>query len=83
MGQECNFFANLEVIVSAGTINTPQLLMLSGVRSKEHLISKSIPCVVNLPSVGKKLQDHIAVQFMETNLVNQIQYKNFSRIYMI
>ncbi|XP_026317773.1 glucose dehydrogenase [FAD, quinone]-like [Hyposmocoma kahamanoa] len=60
-GNTMTFLANFEVIVSAGTINTPQLLMLSGVGPKEHLISKDIQCKVNLPGVGKNLQDHLIV----------------------
>lgn len=48
-----------EVIVSAGPLNSPQLLMLSGVGPKEHLAEKGIPLIHNLP-VGKKLYDHLA-----------------------
>lgn len=51
-------YAKREIIVSAGAINTPQLLMLSGVGPKDHLTSKGIPVVANLP-VGLNLQDHI------------------------
>ena len=50
--------ARKEIILSAGSINTAQLLMLSGVGPKEHLISHGIPVVANLP-VGLNLQDHI------------------------
>ncbi|XP_034830807.2 ecdysone oxidase-like [Maniola hyperantus] len=57
-GKRKYFFANLEVIVSAGTINTPQLLMLSGIGPEEHLSAKNIFCRNNLPGVGKNLQDH-------------------------
>ncbi|XP_052740292.1 ecdysone oxidase-like [Bicyclus anynana] len=57
-GKQKIFFANLEVIISTGTINTPQLLMLSGIGPEEHLLSKNIPCKVNLPYVGQNLQDH-------------------------
>lgn len=44
--------------MSGGAINTPQLLMLSGVGPKSHLKSLGIPVVANLP-VGLNLQDHI------------------------
>ncbi|CAH2106572.1 unnamed protein product [Euphydryas editha] len=60
-GEKKTFYANIEVIISAGTINTPQLLMLSGVGPKDHLLSKNISCVVDLPSVGKNLQDHSSI----------------------
>ena len=51
-------FARREIILSAGSINTAQLLMLSGVGPSDHLKSMGIPLVANLP-VGNNLQDHI------------------------
>ncbi|GBM90077.1 Oxygen-dependent choline dehydrogenase [Araneus ventricosus] len=48
-----------EVIMSAGTVNSAQLLMLSGIGPKEHLEKFGIPVVANLP-VGNNLQDHCA-----------------------
>ncbi|KAL4709855.1 hypothetical protein ACJJTC_003818 [Scirpophaga incertulas] len=56
-----SFFANVEVIISAGTINTPQLLMLSGIGPKAHLEAKNITCIVDSPAVGQYLQDHIKI----------------------
>ncbi len=52
--------ARAEVIVSAGAINSPQLLMLSGIGPADHLREHGIEPVVDLP-VGKNLQDHPAV----------------------
>jgi choline dehydrogenase len=52
---------NQEVILSAGTINSPQLLMLSGIGCGEHLKSLNIPVKVDLPGVGQNLQDHLFV----------------------
>ncbi len=47
-----------EVIVSAGAVVSPQLLMLSGIGPAEHLREHGIDVVVDLPGVGKNLQDH-------------------------
>ena len=52
-----------EVILSAGAIASPQLLMLSGVGPAAHLRSLSIPVVADLP-VGDNLQDHVALAGM-------------------
>ncbi|KAG8178666.1 hypothetical protein JTE90_025589 [Oedothorax gibbosus] len=57
-GKSVTVKAKKEVILSAGTINTAQLLMLSGVGPKEELKKHSIPVVANLP-VGKNFVDHI------------------------
>lgn len=48
-----------EVIVSGGTINSPQLLMLSGIGPAETLKAHNIPVVADLPGVGQNLQDHL------------------------
>ncbi|XP_063922147.1 glucose dehydrogenase [FAD, quinone]-like [Zophobas morio] len=50
--------ARKQVIVSAGTVNTPQLLLLSGIGPRNHLRDLKIPLVADLP-VGKNLIDHV------------------------
>ncbi len=50
--------ARREVIVSAGAINSPQLLMLSGIGPAEHLRECGISVVVDLPGVGGNFHDH-------------------------
>lgn len=52
--------ASKEVLVCAGTLNTPQLLMLSGVGPKAELAAHKIPLVADLPGVGQNLADHLA-----------------------
>ncbi|MFN0217341.1 MAG: choline dehydrogenase [Hyphomicrobium sp.] len=51
--------AGREVIVSAGAINSPQTLMLSGIGNADELKKLGIPVIQNLPGVGENLQDHI------------------------
>ncbi|MBT3789183.1 MAG: choline dehydrogenase [Alphaproteobacteria bacterium] len=51
--------ADREVIVSSGAINSPQLMMLSGVGPASHLQDFDIPVVADLPGVGQNLQDHL------------------------
>ena len=50
--------ARKEIILSAGAIGTPQILMLSGIGNAEDLKSLAINPVVDLPDVGQHLQDH-------------------------
>jgi choline dehydrogenase len=52
-----------EVIVSAGSINSPQLLKLSGVGPRAELQALGIPVVHDLPGVGENLQDHLEFYF--------------------
>jgi choline dehydrogenase len=60
--------ASREVILCAGTIGSPQLLMLSGVGPAEQLTSRDIPVIRELPGVGRNLQDHprVAVTYRST-----------------
>ena len=50
-----------EVILAGGVINSPQLLMLSGIGHPDHLASHGINCIHRLPGVGRNLQDHLSV----------------------
>ena len=52
--------AECEVILACGVINSPQLLMLSGIGDPEMLAAHGIPVKVELPGVGRNLQDHIS-----------------------
>ncbi|KAG9472064.1 choline dehydrogenase, mitochondrial [Eleutherodactylus coqui] len=60
-GQKKKAFASKEVILSGGAINSPQLLMLSGIGNATDLKKLGIPMVADLPGVGQNLQDHLEV----------------------
>jgi choline dehydrogenase-like flavoprotein len=53
--------AKKEVILCGGAINTPQLLMLSGIGPQDHLAQHGVAVVKDLPGVGQHLQDHVEV----------------------
>ncbi|CAK4032226.1 Oxygen-dependent choline dehydrogenase [Lecanosticta acicola] len=57
--------ATKDVIISAGTFNTPQLLKLSGVGPREELESFGIPVVKELPGVGTNMQDRYEISIVE------------------
>jgi choline dehydrogenase len=57
-GRRIVFRARREVIVSAGSIGSPQLLLFSGIGPASHLAEHGIPVVCDLPGVGANLQDH-------------------------
>jgi choline dehydrogenase len=57
-GQERTALCDGEVLMAAGSYNTPKLLMLSGIGSADHLEEHGIKVIRNLPGVGRNLQDH-------------------------
>lgn len=61
-GKELTAKAKKETILSAGAVNTPQILMQSGIGPKEHLSSLGIPVKADL-KVGHNLQDHVIVPY--------------------
>ena len=60
-GQNIQVRADREVILSAGVIGSPQLLMLSGIGDPAWLAEHDIPTRTALPGVGRNLQDHASV----------------------
>jgi choline dehydrogenase len=54
----------LEVVVCSGAINTPKLLMLSGIGPESQLRKNRIPVLAALEDVGKNLQDHLAIRIV-------------------
>ncbi|MFT6458799.1 choline dehydrogenase [Pseudophaeobacter arcticus] len=55
--------AEIEVILAASSINSPKLLMLSGIGPAKHLAEHGIEVVADRPGVGKNLQDHLEFYF--------------------
>jgi choline dehydrogenase len=56
--------AEREIILSAGAINSPRLLMLSGIGPADHLRDKGVQVEADIPGVGQNLQDHIEISFV-------------------
>lgn len=61
-GKQETFRANSEVILCGGAVNSPQLLMLSGVGPADHLRAQGLAVHADLPGVGAGLQDHLLVR---------------------
>jgi choline dehydrogenase len=53
--------AEREVVLCAGSYNSPQLLLLSGIGPAEELTAREIDVVLDLPGVGRNLQDHVQI----------------------
>ena len=77
-GQKKIIYAGLEVILSCGSINSPQLLMLSGIGNASELQKLGINIINDLPGVGKNLQDHLEIytQYRSTQPVTLYQLFN-------
>lgn len=56
--------AREEIILSGGSINSPQLLMLSGIGEAEQLSEHGIDVIADLPGVGKNMQDHLQARLV-------------------
>jgi choline dehydrogenase len=68
--QPTSIYASREVILSGGAFNTPQLLMLSGVGPSSELKKHQIPLLLDLPGVGRNLQDRY-----EIAVTNRMKFK--------
>ena len=68
--ERCVVHAAKEVILSGGAFNTPQLLMLSGIGPRAVLQQHGIPVCVDLPGVGRNLQDRY-----EVGVVNRMSFE--------
>ena len=77
-GVRKTIWAEREIILCGGTINSPQLLMLSGIGPAGHLSSLGIPVAVDAPEVGRNLQNHpsYALRFACSKPVTAYKYLN-------
>ncbi len=66
-GRYLDVLARREVILTAGAIGSPQLLLLSGIGPKDEIARHGIAQAVELPGVGRNLQDHLDVIIMVKN----------------
>ncbi|KAH0563198.1 hypothetical protein GP486_002229 [Trichoglossum hirsutum] len=57
-GEKLRVKANKEVVLSAGAVDTPRLLLLSGIGPRKQLLDLGIPVVKDVPGVGENLLDH-------------------------
>ena len=85
-GGVLNFNAAREVILSAGSIGSPQILQVSGIGPGQLLSSKGIRVIHDLPGVGENLQDHLQVRSVykveNTVTLNQRANSLFGKIMM-
>nr|XP_006631189.2 PREDICTED: choline dehydrogenase, mitochondrial [Lepisosteus oculatus] len=82
-GEKKRAYADKEVILCGGAINSPQLLMLSGIGNADDLKKLGIPVVVHLPGVGNNLQDHLEVYVQQECTQPITLYKAQKSVHMV
>ena len=60
-GRTETYYADREVIISAGAVGSPQILLLSGIGDQQHLADMGLDTVHHLPGVGQNMQDHLII----------------------
>ncbi|OXS99587.1 choline dehydrogenase [Notoacmeibacter marinus] len=73
-----NVTANREVIIAASSINSPKLLMLSGIGPAAHLAEHGIDVVADRPGVGQNLQDHLELYIQQACTQPITLYKHWN-----
>ena len=76
-------YANKEIILSGGSINSPQLLMLSGIGPADHLKDKGIEVIHDLKGVGKNLQDHLETYIQQECKTPDTLYSYVNKLNMV
>jgi len=69
-----------EVILCGGAINTPQLMMLSGLGPAEHLREHGIDVAADLPDVGGQLQDHLDICTLVSTRQKKLTYDHLNEL---
>ncbi|XP_043475406.1 glucose dehydrogenase [FAD, quinone]-like [Leptopilina heterotoma] len=77
-GKRKTVIARKEVIISAGAVDSPKLLMLSGIGPEEELKKNKINVLKNL-SVGRNLQDHVSIDGLNIKLKKTSQKKSLKK----
>ncbi|MEW2917620.1 choline dehydrogenase [Ruegeria sp. ANG10] len=72
--------ARREVVLAASSINSPKLLMLSGIGPAAHLAEHGIEVVADRPGVGTNLQDHLELYIQQASLQPITLYKHWNLI---
>ena len=68
------YYANKEILLSAGSINSPKLLQLSGVGNALYLRKHGIEIIHDLPGVGENLQDHLEIYIQHKSKKKETLY---------
>ena len=83
-GRSLSARAAREVILCGGAVNSPQMLMLSGIGPREHLMELGIPVLHHLPGVGQNLQDHysaaVKLKCLMPITVNDVMQSNVRKV---
>ena len=81
-GQTLRATANREVLLCGGSINSPQLLLLSGIGDAAQLQAFDLPVVADVPGVGRNLQDHLmaGVEYECTQPISMATAETFANI---
>lgn len=77
-GESSSVRARREVILSGGAVNSPQLLMLSGIGPADELNKLGIDCRIDLPGVGQNLHDHPLV-YMKFKIDKPVSLSRYMR----
>ena len=82
-GKITRIYANKEIILSSGSINSPQLLMVSGVGPANHIKEKGIEVIKDIPGVGRNLQDHLETYIQQECKTTDTLFKYINKFNMV